>query len=649
MSRGPPDYSHMLHKTQKRMVATPVLSKLARHSLTSFTSTSTHTRRLTKKSCISLLQRCSSMKQLKQVHCQMLATSLHRSGDVVEDLLVFCTHPDSGDLSYAATVFETLEGDPSLFLYNLMIKAFTKKNRFDYALMLFYRMRNQDVSPDNFTYPLVLKSMAGLSMASDVQKTHVLIVKSGFEFDRFTRISLVDVYSEMGHVEMSRTLFDETPEMGVISWNVMIGAYVKCRKFEDAISVYQKMVREGVKPDEATLVITVSACSALGNLELGTKLHVRMHKELWFSVTLGNALLDMYTKCGPVDVARRFFDSMPTKNVVSWTSMVSGYVKCGELDKARQLFDRSPGRDVVLWTALINGYVQCNRFDEALATFREMQSKGIKPDKFMVVSLLTACARLGALEQGRLIHGYIQDNRIQLDAVVGTALIDMYAKCGCIDKSLEVFSIVERRDTTIWTSIIYGLATNGESGKALELFSEMRRAGAKPDDITFISVLSACSHGGLVNEGRRFFHAMKEMYRMEPKLEHYGCFIDLLGRAGLLDEAEGLIRNIPKGIVKDVLPLWGSLLGACRIHGNVEMGDRLAKQMLELESGNSGAHALIANIYAAAERWEDVKKIRRKMKDWGIKKTPGCSSVEVNGARHEFLVGDSSFPETGEI
>ncbi|RWW87351.1 hypothetical protein BHE74_00003829 [Ensete ventricosum] len=625
----------------KRMVAAPVLSKLAGHSLNSFTSTSTHTRGLTKKSCLSLLQRCNSMKQLKQIHCQMFAASLHRSRDVVDDLIVFCTHPDSGELSYAATVFETLEDGPSLFLYNLMIKAFTKKNHFDYALMLFYRMRSQDVSPDNFTYPLVLKSMAGLSMASDVWKTHVLIVKSGFQFDPFTRSSLMDVYSEMGHVEMSRTLFDETPEMDVISWNVMIGAYVKCRKFEDAISVYQKMVREGVKPDEATLVSTLSACSALGNLELGTKLHVRMHKELWFSVTLGNALLDMYTKCGPVDGAQRFFDSMPTKNVVSWTSMVSGYVKCGELDKARQLFDRSPGKDVILWTALINGYVQCNRFDEALALFREMQLKGTKPDKFTVVSLLTACASLGALEQGRRIHGYIQDNRIRLDAVVGTALIDMYAKCGCIDKSLEVFSIVERRDTTIWTSIIYGLAMNGESGKALELFAEMRRAGAKPDDITFIGVLSACSHGGLVNEGRRFFHAMKERYRVEPKLEHYGCFIDLLGRAGLLDEAEGLIRNIPEGIVKDVLPLWGSLLGACRIHGNVEMGDRLAKQILELESGNSDVHALIANIYAAAERWEDVKKIRRKMKDSGIKKTPGCSSVEVNGAIHEFLVGDS--------
>ncbi|WOL20615.1 hypothetical protein Cni_G29420 [Canna indica] len=641
---GPVILHAVLHKTSWYF-----LSKLVYCSLATFSSsTYTHTRRLSKQACISLLQRCVSMKQLKQIHCQILITSLHRSRDIIDDLLVFCTLSDFGDLNYAAKLFVTLEDEPSLFLYNLMIKAFAKKSFRD-ALLLFHEMRNRGISPDNFTYPIVLKSMAALRMASDIRKTHIVIIKSGFEFDSFTRNSLLDAYANVGHIEMSRILFDEMPIKDVISWNSMINAYVKCNMFKDAISLYHKMEREGVKPDEATVVSTLSACTALGNLELGERIHLLVKKQLRFSITLGNALLDMYTKCGPLDMARRFFDVMPCKNVISWTTMVSGYVKRGDLGEARQLFVQSPVRDVVLWTALINGYVQYNQFDEALVLFREMQLKGIKPDKFTVVSILTVCASLGALEQGRWIHGYIKDNRIRVDTVLGTALIDMYAKCGCIDKSLEIFSIVERRDAAIWTSIIYGLAMNGEIDKALELFSEMTRVGTTPDDITFVGVLSACSHGGLVDEGRKYFRAMKEMYHIEPKLEHYGCFIDLLGRAGLLVEAEGIIRNIPKGIIRDVLPLWGSLLGACRIHGNVEMGERLAKEILELQSGNSGIHTLIANIFAAADRWEDVNKVRREMKDLGIKKTPGCSSIEVNGVIREFLVRDTSYPENREI
>lgn len=191
---------------------------------------------------------------------------------------------------------------------------------------------------------------------------------------------------------------------------------------------------------------------------------------------------------------------------------------------------------------------------------------------------------------------------------------------------------------------------NGYTGKALQIFSEMSRFAAKPDHITFIGVLSACSHGGLLDEGRKYFHAMKEIHQLEPKLEHYGCFIDLLGRVGQLDEAEEIIRSIPPGLVKDVMPLWGSLLGACRIHGNVEIGNRLAEQILELEEfGSSGIHVLIANIYAAAERWEDVTKVRKKMKDLGVKKTPGCSSIEVNGVVREFLVGGTPCPEAREI
>ncbi|PPD69748.1 hypothetical protein GOBAR_DD33375 [Gossypium barbadense] len=393
------------------------------------------------------------------------------------------------------------------------------------------------------------------------------------------------------------------------------------------------MRKEGlVKPNEATIVSTLSACTALGRLDLGKEIDHYAREELELTTIMGNALLDMYCKCGCLDIARKLFDDMPSKNVNCWTSMVSGYVNVGQLVEARRLFERSPVRDVVLWTAMINGYVQFNCFDEAVGLFQEMQAQRVKPDKFVLVSLLTGCAKLGALEQGKWIHGYLNENSIVLDTVVGTALIEMYAKCGCIEKALEIFYGLRKRDTASWTSIICGMAVNGETSKALELFSEMEQTNEKPDDITFIGVLSACSHGGLVEEGRKVFDSISKVYHMEPKLEHYACLIDLLCRAGLLVEVEKLIDDIPGKDNETIVPLYGSLLSACRTYGNVEMGERMAQRLVEIQSSDSSVHTLLSNIYASADRWEDVKKVREKMKDLGVKKVPGCSSIKVNGA-----------------
>ena len=513
-----------------------------------------------------------------------------------------------------------------------MIKAFSKKGSFNCVLMIYRKMREESLSPDNYTYPFVLKAVGGLQAMAEAGEVHAHVVKSGFEFDAFVRSSLVGMYADMGRVEISRLLFDEMPERGLVTWNALIAGLVRCREFESAISLFGRMEEEGVEPDEATFVSTLSACVQLGNLELGRKIHRYMNAKFRFSVPMGNALLDLYAKCGCLDMARSFFDGMPARNVISWTTIVSGYLNSGQLDEARDLFDRSPSRDIVLWTAMINGYVQYNSSEEALALFTQMPMKRIRLDRFTVVTLLTACTNLGSLEQGKWIHAYIEDNKIQADAVVSTALIDMYSKCGCIEKSMEVFRNVQgRKDAVTWTSIICGLAMNGQTTRALELFSEMKQAGAKPDDITFIGILSACSHGGLVEEGRRYFYAMKEVHQIAPKLEHYGCLIDLLGRGGLLEEAEELIEKMHNVEDSDIiLPLWGSLLGACRVHGNVDMGERLAKKVMEYESGNAGLYTLIANIYAAAGRWEDENRVRRKMKDLGIKKVPGCSSIEVN-------------------
>lgn len=605
--------------------------------------------RLNKKSCIFFLQNCKSIIHLKQIQAQIFHVGLHQNRDVLNKVMVFCTDPFNGNLVYAERILNYIQ-DPCLVIYNLMIKALAKKGSFKKSLLLFGKLREGGLWPDNYTYPFVFKAIGCLGEVLEGEKVHGFVVKTGLEFDTYVCNSLMDMYAQLGQIDITRKIFDVMPLRDVVSWNVLISGYVKCRRFEDAINVFCRMRKESdLRPDEATVVSTLSACTALKCLELGKEIHCYVRDKLEFTSIIGNAFVDMYCKCGCLWIAREIFEDMPSKNVICWTSMVSGYVNCGELDEARELFERSPVKDVVLWTTMINGYVQFNHFDEAVALFREMQISRVKPDKFIVVALLTGCAQMGALEQGKWIHGYIDENRIPVDAVVGTSLVEMYSKCGCIEKALEIFYGLREKDTASWTSIICGLAMNGKTSKALKLFSEMEKVGTRPDEITFIGVLSACSHGGLVEEGREFFNSMKTIYHVQPKVEHYGCLVDLLGRAGRLDEAEELIKNVPDEDNDIIVPLYGSLLSACRMHGNVDMGERMAEQLVKIESRDSSVHTLLANIYASADRWEDVNKVRRNMKNLGVKKVPGCSSIEIDGVVHEFFVGDPSHPEMREI
>ncbi|XP_074347745.1 pentatricopeptide repeat-containing protein At1g31430 [Apium graveolens] len=614
---------------------------LEKSSLKFFTTSSTLPR-VSTKTCIHHLKNCKSMLQLKQIQTQLFRICIHEKDDVLSKLIVACTDPKVGNLNYTDKIFYRIK-NPSLFVYNVMIKAYTKSGFYKKTVFLFDELRVLGLWPDNFTYPFVFKAVGHLREGLVGEKIHGVVVKCGLEFDCYVCNSVMDMYGALGFNLSLRRVFDEMPERDLVSWNILINGYVRCRMFEDAVEVFRRMQGE-VRPDEASVVTTLSACIALKDLELGREIHDYVLSDIGFSVIIGNALLDMYAKCGCIDEARRIFDAMPGKNVICWTSMLSGYVNCGQLDEAKDLFKRSPVKDIVLWTAMINGFVQFNRVDEAMLLFRDMQYNRVKPDKFTVVALLTGCAQVGALEQGKWIHTYIDENRITVDAVAGTALIDMYAKCGCIDKSLEIFYGLKEKDTASWTAIICSLAVHGRTDKALELFTAMKQCGFVPDDITFVGVLTACSHGGLVKEGRQYFHDMKKNYKIEPKLEHYGCMIDLLGRAGLLDEAEETMKMIPDGNKDAVIPLYSALLSACRIYGDVDMGERLADRLVELHSGDSSVHTLLANIYASANRWEDVTEVRRKMRALGVRKEPGCSSIEVDGKVHEFLVGDASHP-----
>lgn len=581
---------------------------------------------LAKKTCIDLIKNCKSMTCFEQIHSQVFTYGLHSNIDVLHKLMAFAT---DADLRYADKIFAQIEC-PTLFIYNVMIKAHVKFGSCRKALSLFDELRLRGLVPDNYTYPFVFKAVGRLRIVLEGEKIHGFALKSGVFHDCYVCNSVLDLYGELGCAQNLTKVFDEIPTRDSISWNVLISGLIKSSRFEDAVNVYRRIRLEvSVQPDEATVVSTLSACTALKNLDLGREIHEYVSTKLGFTVIIRNALLDMYAKCGCLEVARDIFNAMPEKNVICWTSMVSAYANVGRLDEARALFERSPIKDLVLWTTMINGYVQFNKVDEAMTLFRCMQMDGVKPDKYTLVTLLTGCAQLGALEQGEWIHGYLKESGIRIDAVVGTALIEMYAKCGCLEKSLQIFYQLNQKDTASWTSVICALAINGNTDKALDLFSEMIQVGIRPDDITFVGVLSACSHGGLVEEGRMHFDSMTKVHQIEPKLEHYGCLVDLLGRAGLLEEAEDIIRKIPNQDNEFTIPLYGALLSACRNYENVEMGERIANKLLEIESSDSSCHTLLANIYAAASRWEDVKKVRRKMTTLGPKKLPGCSALEI--------------------
>jgi pentatricopeptide repeat protein len=323
------------------------------------------------------------------------------------------------------------------------------------------------------------------------------------------------------------------------------------------------------------------------------------------------------------------------------TALVDMYGKCGEIRSARAIFDSMKNKDVMTWTAMISAYAQANCIDYAFQLFVQMRDNGLRPNELTMVSLLSLCAVNGALDMGKWFHAYIDKQGVEVDVILKTALIDMYAKCGDISGAQRLFSEAIDRDICLWNVMMAGYGMHGYGEKALKLFTEMETLGVKPNDITFIGALHACSHAGLVVEGKGLFEKMIHDFGLVPKVEHYGCMVDLLGRAGLLDEAYKMIESMP---LKPNIAIWGAMLAACKIHKNSNMGELAARELLALEPQNCGYKVLMSNIYAAANRWNDVAGMRKAVKDTGIKKEPGMSSIEVNGLVHDFKMGDTAHP-----
>ncbi|KAK1273354.1 Pentatricopeptide repeat-containing protein [Acorus gramineus] len=435
----------------------------------------------------------------------------------------------------------------------------------------------------------------------------------------------------------------------VVRWTSSITRKCRSGLLSQATSDYSLMLSAGVPHSHVTLVVLLSACAdsprSAALLRLGSSLHAHSFKFGLSSppgVVVGTSLVDMYAKSGRADLARKTFDTMPERNSRSWNAMIDGYMRSGDAESAIEVFDRAPMRDKVSWTALIDGFARNGRFEEALQCFHEMQLEpDVETDYVTVIAAVTACAGVGALTQGLWLHRYSLGSLScrNADTRVGNSLIDMYARCGRVDLAVQVFDGMRRRSRVSWNSLIVGFAMNGCAEEALRCFDSMREAGFEPGCISFTGALTACAHAGLVDEGLRYYECMKSVYGISPRVEHYGCIVDLLARAGRLEDALGVVESMPMEPNEVVI---GSLLSACRVHGYVGLAERSMGQLAELEPGCDANYVLLSNAYAAVGRWDSVGKVRNEMKSLGIRKRPGCSSVEIDCKVHKFVSGDRS-------
>ncbi|XP_063937134.1 pentatricopeptide repeat-containing protein At3g62890 isoform X2 [Daucus carota subsp. sativus] len=562
---------------------------------------------------------------------------------------------------------------------------------------------------DNYTYPILVQAMGSRGYVFEGRQVHNHVVKVGFEVDVYVKNTLISMYVGCGRVRDARKVFDGSGVRDLVSWNSMLAGYVmmgdvneakvmydsmpernviasnsmivllgRCGRlsearrlfdevgakdlvswtaliscyeqsgmYEEALTMFAEMNCCGIGMDEVVLVSVLSACTHLSIVKTGEMIH-RLSLRIGIDsyVNLQNALIHMYSTCGNILAAENLFKVSCQLDQISWNSMISGYLKCGKSDKARELFDSMTEKDIVTWSAMISGYAQLGLFAETLTLFQMMLHQEVRPDEVTFVSVISACTHLAALSQGKWVHAYIRKNGFKINALLGTTLVDMYMKCGCVKNAQEVFLGMEEKGVSSWNALILGLAMNGVVEKSLETFSVMKKCGVEPNEITFVSVLSACRHMGLVEEGRSHFESMIQKHGIAPNIKHYGCMVDLLGRAGLLKEAEELIESMP--MVPEVAT-WGALLGACKKHGDNEMGERIGRKLIELQPDHDGFHVLLSNIYASKGNWHDVGEIRGMMTQNSVVKTPGCSAIEATGVVHEFLAGDRAHPRIHEI
>ncbi|KAK9146514.1 hypothetical protein Sjap_006417 [Stephania japonica] len=591
-----------------------------------------------------LLEKCRTRTHFKQILAQMIRAHLTGQTFPMSRLLVFSaiSHPENLDM--AILLFNHFTPRPNLFIYNSLISALSFSSTQSFGL--YCAMLRSYIYPDEHTFLSLLKAVSSLSHGKQIHGHAVVMGLSSYSY---LLNSLIKMYLGNEEIVFAHQVFEQMPKRDVVSFNIMISWYSKEGYSLEAIAMFHKMVDTGLQSDDFTMVGLLMSCGRLGDTHLGKSIHAwierrKLGSSSWNSI-LFNALLDMYAKCEDMQSAIRIFNMCKEKDIVTWNTIVAGYARIGELKAAHGLFDKMSCRDLVSWNSLIAGYAQNQNLLASRNLFKDMIADGFEPDNSTIVSLVSATAEIGALDQGRWLHGWIVRAHIKLDAFLGSALLDMYCKCGTVERAYMVFNCITEKDVTAWTAMIAGFAFHGYGIKASALFWKMQDY-VMPNSVTFIAVLTAFSHSGMVDEGLKLFNSMKASYGIEPLVEHYGCLVDLLARAGRLSEAKDVIENMP---MKPSRSIWGSMLNVCKVHGNIELAEIALAELSKLEPDKEGSYILLSNMYSACGRWNCSSKIRKKMEFHGLKKTVGCSSLVLNNALHEFVAADKRNSRSEEI
>lgn len=560
---------------------------------------------------VSLLQRARGVPQIFRVHALLitggLAGGTFFAGRILLAVAELGAVSPEGAPAYAELVFSGA-GEPNTFLWNTLIRIHAAGPDPRLGAAVFRRMRRRAAAADQYTFPFVLKACGLSSSWEEGREIHGEIVKRGWDSHLFVANALIAMCCRCGELGDARKVLDGMPHRDLVSWNSMISGYA---------GGGGKMMRQA------------------------QELFDEMPDRDGFSWAI---MIDGYgKKAGDVESARKLFDEMPERDLVCWNSMIAGYVAVGRMEEARLLFDAMTEQNVVSWSTIIEGYVNHGDPKEALSLFQRMLLRGVKADRVSAVGAISACAQLGALELGRWIHFYLRRNRIHLDVVIHTALVDMYMKCGSVENARSVFDRMPHRNVISWNAMIVGLGTNGRGEEALDLFNQMEEDGIAADELTFLGALTACAHTGRVDEGLAIFRRMRS--RSEIGVEHCGCLVDLLARAGRLHEARELIEKTTATMkMEPAAALWGSLMAACRVHGEADLAEACGRRLAEIGGGGeeAGALVLLSNVYAEAGRWEEVWEAREGMRRRGMKKEGGRSAIEVAGELLEFSSGEGA-------
>ncbi|RWV87572.1 hypothetical protein GW17_00050424 [Ensete ventricosum] len=571
---------------------------------------------------VSHLQLCAARRHLpraRELHARLLATGLHASPFAISALISLyakCARPAD-----ALSVFLSAPAHPSnLFVWNAAIAGLASNGLPADALRLFRRLSTESgLSPDEFTFPCAIRACSDLCASDEVRKIHAALFKAGFDAEVFAASALIRAYLNMGLADEAVKVFDELHYRDVVLWNAMVNGFAQLGQFARSMDYFRQMMSEGMVPSKFTVTGVLSVFTARADLGNGRKIHAFVIKMgLDDEIAVSNSLIDLYGKCHALEEAEEIFESMQERDTYSWNSMMSAYQYSAHHAGTLQLF-------------------------------RRMRCNGMMPDVITIAAVLPSCSQVAVLRFGREIHGFTITSGmrgVKDDVFVDNALMDMYAKCGALEEARLLFDGMPSRDVASWNIMIDAYGAHGRGAEAVELFEQMVAVGLAPDEVTFVGVLSACSHAGLVEAGKHLLQRMEAEFGLSPSMEHYACVADMLGRAGLLEEAKRVAEKAGAGGAG----VWRAYLAACRMHGKSAQASEAAERLAEMEPQGSGSYVLLASTYGGAGKYSELAEVRNQMRRKGVRKAPGCSWVEVGGARmHAFVAGDQEHPEAAEI